>query len=221
MRRIAESLVSAICAECAQPADGAAIVEQYLHAWQVYSYVCPRAASVLRAMELKPARTQVCGIGAFAERGSDYRVEGIRLFAQALLPAEPRVFLAFGDLVYQSLVGIESALQRVPVLKSVVSSYIHMHDCSFLFCQFLPQEAQRSAASRMRVHPVEDETIKYSCSGGLEETILKVRNFFLSPRTPPTESPFAGGSVLVQATNHRGASPSLAPSRFVCNKLLR
>jgi hypothetical protein len=180
MRGVAMSLTCAIHAEVEHPAYSATIVEQFLHAWLVYSYVCPRAACVLRSMELKPGHSHVCGIGAFAERESDYRVQGINLFAQAVLPYEPHVMLAFGELVRQCLSGIESALERMPVLKSVVSSYIHMHDCSPLFCDFLPQEALRSAASSMRVQPVADETLLYSRSGGLEETILKVSAFFSS-----------------------------------------
>lgn len=129
---------------------------------------------MLREMQLQPARTRVGGVDAFAERDSDYRVQGIALFSQALASAEPHLLLAFGELVQQGLSGAQPALDHVPALKSVVSSYIHQHDCAPLFSEFMPQEALRSATSSMQVQPVDDETLKYSCPGGPEETILKV-----------------------------------------------
>lgn len=128
---------------------------------------------MLRELQLNPGNT--IGFKLYAERESDYRVQGIDLFAQALVPYEPNLLLAFGTLVCQCLSGIESALERLPLLKSVVSSYIQMHDCSYLFTEFLPQEAVRSASRSMQVEPTDDETALYTCPGGLEETMLKVR----------------------------------------------
>ena len=161
--------------------------------------MCPRAACVLRELELKPGHSLVRGLNLYAERESDYRVQGIELFARALLPAEPQLLLAFGSLVCQCLSGVESAMERLPVLKSIVSSYIQMHDCSCLFAEFLPQEALRSARCRMQVQPTDDETALYTCPGGLEDTMLQAR--------PPSSSVechsflLAGCAVLVQATN--------------------
>jgi hypothetical protein len=152
----------------------AVILERYLHAWNVYSYVCPRAACVLRELELKPGQTLVRGLNLYAERESDYRVQGIELFARAFMSAEPQVLLAFGSLVCQCLSGVESALEHLPVLRGVVSSYIQMHDCSCLFAEFIPQEALRSVRSRMQVQPTDDETALYTCPGGLEATMLEV-----------------------------------------------
>lgn len=174
MREISVSLTSGLCSVRDTPRDSVVILEQYLHAWNVYSYVCPRAACVLRELQLNPGNT--ISFKLYAERESDYRVQGIDLFAQALVPYEPNLLLAFGTLVCQCLSGIELALERLPLLKSIVSSYIQMHDCSCLFTEFLPQEAVRSASRSMDVEPTDDETALYTCPGGLEETMLKVRH---------------------------------------------
>ena len=98
----------------------------------------------------------------------------MELFGQAIVAVEPLVVQAFGDLVCRCLAGNEDALERMPALKSVVSSYIQLHDCSFLFSEFLPQEATRSATQRMCVQPADDRTALYTCPRGLEETMLKV-----------------------------------------------
>jgi hypothetical protein len=176
MRDIAITLTAGICSPRDAPRD-ATIIERYAHAWNVYSYVCPRAACVLREMQLTPGRTLVHGISVYAERESDYRVQGVNMFVQALAPSEPHVLLSFGDVVCQCLAGSESALEKLPVLKSVVSSYIQMHDCSCLFSEFLPQEALRSATSPMQIEPALDETALYTRSGGLEETMLQASWF--------------------------------------------
>jgi hypothetical protein len=172
MQDIAVTLTAGIRAYRDAPRE-AAIIERYVHAWSTYSYVFPRAASVLREMQLKPGRT-FNGISLYAERESDYRVQGVNLFVQALAPSEPHVLLAFGYLVCQCLSGSEFALERLPILKSVVSSYIQMHDCSCLFSEIVPQETLRSATSQMRIEPSHDETAIYTRSGGLEETMLQV-----------------------------------------------
>jgi hypothetical protein len=159
------------------PCDSAVVLESYLHAWSVYSYVCPRAACVLRELQLMPGQTLVRGVNLYAERESDYRVQGVDLFARALVPIEPHVLVAFGQLVCQCLAGLDSALERLPVLKGTVSSYIQMHDCSCLFSEFVPKEALSSARSHMQVQPADDETALYTCSGGLEETMLKAGSY--------------------------------------------
>ena len=209
LRDVASSLTSGICSQSDHPAGCAAAVEQYLNAWQVYSYVCPRAACVLREMQLQPARTRVGGFDVFAERDSDYRVQGIKLFSQALASSEPHLLLAFGELVRQVLSGAQPALDHVPVLKSVVSSYIHQHDCAPLFSEFMPQEALRSATSSMQVQPVDDETLKYSCPGGLEETILKV-----SPHSSSAVG--RSGFLTLSCRQSEPGSSSRSAARVVC-----
>ena len=175
MRLIASSLASGICAHRVAPHDSSAVIEQYLHAWNVYSYVCPRVSCVLRELQLKAGQIVVNGSNLYADRQTDYRVQGIGLFCQAIVAVEPHVVRAFGDLVCRCLAGNEDALERLPALKSVVSSYIQLHDCSCLFAEFLPQEATRSATQRMGVQPADDQTELYTRPDGLEETILKAR----------------------------------------------
>ena len=131
---------------------------------------------MLRELQLKAGHVVVNGSNLYADRQTDYRVQGIELFAQAIVAVEPQVVQAFGDLVCRCLAGNEDALERLPALKSVVSSYIQLHDCSCLFAQFLPQEATRSATQRMGVQPADNQTELYTCPGGLEDTMLKARS---------------------------------------------
>jgi len=107
------------------------------------------------------------------------------------------------------LSGAQPALDHVPVLKSVVSSYIHQHDCAPLFSEFMPQEALRSATSSMQVQPVDDETLKYSGPGGLEETILKVS---------PHSSSAVGrrGFLTLSCRQSEPGSSSRSAARVVC-----
>ena len=173
MRETALSLTSGLRALKDAACDSTVVVEQYLQAWNVYSYVCPMASCVLRQLQLTPGHTLVHGLHLYAERESDYRVQGIELFARALVPVEPLLLLAFGSLVCRCLSNEESALERLPVLKGIVLSYIQMHDCSCLFSEFLPKEAIVCARNRFQVQPADDETALYTCPGGLEETMLK------------------------------------------------
>jgi hypothetical protein len=175
MHRIAASLVTTIRAHEVGLLDSTAIVQSYLNAWNIYSYVCPRVSCVLQQLKLEPTGLVLLGSNLNPARETDNCVHGFRVLADTLRPVEPYVFLAFEDLVCKILDECEPALDRLSDLKSVVCSCIRMHDCSCLCHGCLPPEALRCAPHRFLIKPSDDETSLYSRPGGLEETMLQAR----------------------------------------------
>ena len=159
--------------------DKGALVNTVAEAWTQYITVCDHLPERLSNLELTRGSVIRNGINLYADPESDFRVSAIAIFRNRLLEIEPLLMGACGHVVLLALNG-EDMSNHYAALRSLVTCYISMHDCSghYLVTKrrwFTDRKNTESIASlQYGVMPKSEEKELYCSSGGIEDTLLRV-----------------------------------------------
>jgi hypothetical protein len=198
--------------------DKVELVAKVLRSWTQYIDVCDQLAALLKNLDLKRGSEIENGINLYADPEHDFRISAISLFRNRLIELEPLLMDACSNFVLRCLNGdvmSEHFASGDEPLRSLVTCFISMHDCSSLYKDkkirwATDRKSDESIASlRYAVKPTTDEKKLYCASGGLEDTIVHAASaWFLSH----AQSKFADVQLDVAVSRLRGMFGSTHPT---------